>query len=74
MSRDTPDNQYIITNTRPQVGDKTVSQDFTVVTHYCPAIHFDRVIRPLNLLYTLRGTHDGSVFIVIQGNHDIHVK
>ena len=40
MSRDTPDNPYIITNTRPQVGDKTVSQDFTVVTHYCPAIHF----------------------------------
>ena len=74
MSKDAPDNPYIITNTMPQVGDKTASQDLAVVTHYCPAIHFDRVIRPLNLLYTLRGTHDGSVFIVIQGNHDIHVK
>ena len=74
MSKDAPDNPYIITNTRPRVGDKTVSQDLAVVTHYCPAIHFDGIIRPLNLLYTLRGTHDCSVFIVIQGNHDIHVK
>ena len=41
MSRDTPENPYIITNTRPRVGDKTAaSQDLAVVTHYCPAIHF----------------------------------